>query len=360
MEKIDRLQIQNYKSLKNLNLACSRINVFIGEPNVGKSNILEALDLSDLSWLLLSNDLIQISNEQKLTKEEIEKIDIKKLFRVRDASELFHLGDLSKTISVNYGHAFSGLEIAYNADEKIRLFEWKVQNGSHVTRLDKNFVQQKNSGFPSNYSSPIHPYRFKDDIQFHDVGNYLSKLQSPFGNNLFKVIQHNPEFRDFIEEIISDFPIELVVDTAESDIKFQLRIKKGLVYTLPYRALADTFRRLFFTVAAIRYSNTFVVTLEEPEAHSYPEYILRVAIEIIKSTSPQFFITTHSPYLLNTFIEKTPKNDFSVFVCGYDKENFQTIVKKLSEGDLSELLDYGDDLIFHVNRYLDERVIHNS
>ena len=34
---------------KNLELACDRINIFIGEPNTGKSNILEAIGL--LSFL---------------------------------------------------------------------------------------------------------------------------------------------------------------------------------------------------------------------------------------------------------------------------------------------------------------------
>ena len=42
---IKKLRIQNFKSIKDLELDCSRINVFIGKPNVGKSNILEALSL---------------------------------------------------------------------------------------------------------------------------------------------------------------------------------------------------------------------------------------------------------------------------------------------------------------------------
>ena len=40
------IKIQNFKSLRAVELAdCSRINLFIGKPNVGKSNILEALSL---------------------------------------------------------------------------------------------------------------------------------------------------------------------------------------------------------------------------------------------------------------------------------------------------------------------------
>ena len=39
------VDIKNFKSIKDLHLNCKRVNVFIGKPNVGKSNILEGLGL---------------------------------------------------------------------------------------------------------------------------------------------------------------------------------------------------------------------------------------------------------------------------------------------------------------------------
>ena len=42
---INTLEIKNFKSIKDLKLDCKQVNLFIGEPNVGKSNILEALAL---------------------------------------------------------------------------------------------------------------------------------------------------------------------------------------------------------------------------------------------------------------------------------------------------------------------------
>ena len=40
---IKNIAITNFKSIKNLSLKAKKINIFIGEPNTGKSNILEAL-----------------------------------------------------------------------------------------------------------------------------------------------------------------------------------------------------------------------------------------------------------------------------------------------------------------------------
>ena len=45
---IKKLSISNFKSVRQLDIDCKKVNLFIGEPNTGKSNILEALAL--LSW----------------------------------------------------------------------------------------------------------------------------------------------------------------------------------------------------------------------------------------------------------------------------------------------------------------------
>ena len=45
---IKKLSITNFKSIKKIDVDCSKVNIFIGEPNVGKSNILEALGF--FSW----------------------------------------------------------------------------------------------------------------------------------------------------------------------------------------------------------------------------------------------------------------------------------------------------------------------
>jgi hypothetical protein len=40
---IGPVQIRNYKSIRGLKFDAKRVNLFIGEPNTGKSNIIEAL-----------------------------------------------------------------------------------------------------------------------------------------------------------------------------------------------------------------------------------------------------------------------------------------------------------------------------
>ena len=40
---VQNVEIENFKSIKQLEIECRRVNVFIGEPNSGKSNIIEAI-----------------------------------------------------------------------------------------------------------------------------------------------------------------------------------------------------------------------------------------------------------------------------------------------------------------------------
>ena len=48
---INHIHISNFKSLKDVTLdQCRRINLIIGKPNVGKSNLLEAMSLFCLPY----------------------------------------------------------------------------------------------------------------------------------------------------------------------------------------------------------------------------------------------------------------------------------------------------------------------
>jgi AAA15 family ATPase/GTPase len=80
---IDHINISNFKSIRNLNLeGLTRINLFIGKPNVGKSNILEALGVFSLPYL--KNNSNKISN----------------IVRAENKAELFFDGLINNDIKI--------------------------------------------------------------------------------------------------------------------------------------------------------------------------------------------------------------------------------------------------------------------
>ena len=63
--------------------------------------------------------------------------------------------------------------------------------------------------------------------------------------------------------------------------------------------------------------------------------------EMIYKKDNQFFVATHSPFILNDLLENG-RSELSVFVVNY--ENHETKVRKLSETELYDVFQNGVDL----------------
>lgn len=84
MSMTTKIEIKNFKSIRHIVLEnCKRINLLIGRPNVGKSNILEALTTFSLPYARYTN------NKSLL-----------QFIRCENESELFYNGDMSKDIEI--------------------------------------------------------------------------------------------------------------------------------------------------------------------------------------------------------------------------------------------------------------------
>ncbi|HEY0111215.1 MAG TPA: ATPase, partial [Fibrella sp.] len=68
------------------------------------------------------------------------------------------------------------------------------------------------------------------------------------------------------------------------------------------------------------------------------------------SESNQFFVSTHSPYLLQTLVENLTDDQLSVFVTYY--ENYETKVKALTPEELSFVQEYSTDIFFNLDRFI--------
>ena len=131
------------------------------------------------------------------------------------------------------------------------------------------------------------------------------------------------------------------------------RKERRRVVQIPFQMVADTLQRMVFYKSAIRSNENSILLFEEPEAHSYPPYIQDLAHEIIRSDSNQFFIATHSPYILNTMLEFTAIDELAVFHVDY--EDHQTVARRIPDEELEELMDHGYDLFAYISRPLDEQ-----
>ncbi len=74
---IEHLAIERFKSILSLAIPCRKVNVFIGAPDTGKTNILEALYLlSRLGWGLPLDSSLRLSGGERhliVVKPDLER-----------------------------------------------------------------------------------------------------------------------------------------------------------------------------------------------------------------------------------------------------------------------------------------------
>lgn len=325
---ISEIQIDNFKSIKSLTLSgCRRINLFIGRPNVGKSNILEALALFDVPYLAQSPNK-----------------SLKNLLRIDNTPELFHNGDSSSPIRINTG---SDLLTAGRT-----LYDGLTLEMRYHGRTNK-------FSLPRTLNLPVtaKPVLFYPDILVYFFPAYFSSASSnhsflvpPYGSNLMEIVANTPELKQELSELFHTYGLKLLFDTGTKEIK-AMKENGFDMFLVPYGSLADSLRRLIFYKAAIDSNRHKVICLEEPEAHTFPPYISNIVSNIIASETNQFFITTHSPYVISALLEDC-LDDLAVFIV--DMENSSTIVKRLSDTELQFAYDNGMDMFYNIEAYTSE------
>jgi hypothetical protein len=322
---IKQLEIKNFKSIKHLKLKCKRVNLFIGEPNTGKSNILEALGF--LSHICYGNlrdfvrfeTMIDLFYDRNLEmNNNINVLIDGRTFEVSFKDGVFH-GD------------YSSIETPF----KIRIFNYDYKGGRASTH-HKDFSKFKF-------------YRFFPMQNFPDKRSEF--LLPPRGPNLLAVILAHKELRHILMQIFNKFGFEIALRPHEGKIDIQKRLQDNILISLPYYTASDTLQRIVFHLTAIHSNKQSVLIFEEPEAHAFPYYTKYLAERIAVDTNDnQYFISTHNPYFLLSLMEKTPKDEIAVFIT--NMKNYQTKAKTLSEDDMKEVLEKGIDIFFDVERFL--------
>jgi AAA15 family ATPase/GTPase len=204
---INHISISNFKSIRNLKLkGLSRINLFIGKPNVGKSNILEALGVFSLPYL-------ELNSNKKLSS----------FIRVENQNELFFNGNFENQIllSSNIGK----YSITKNPDYINPISGSTEKADSNILDLNLNNLESEshlyfdsNLGLSLTGISPfkklprekrtarwinVRYYNFIKSVKTKEA--HLNYLVPPSGTNLMQIVENISELKKEITNLYGEY-----------------------------------------------------------------------------------------------------------------------------------------------------------
>lgn len=370
---INELTIKNFKSIKEVKLDCKQVNIFIGKPNTGKSNILEAISLFSDGVLMRDHffyegsifyekidDLFYNQDRSNIISVESDIGSVQLSF-FRNEENFGYFSDTSK-----YCNLFEFIDLGEEKDVSKKSVELKsMLKYTSIVEAIQDFRELNNplayfgaelywNGSIPNLTdsssirlTPVRSYKYSRNTNYNNSENKY--LQSPHGNNLWGVLQKTPKLSEIAGEFFKQFGLDLVLVSDEDQKKIKIQKKYGGVFIhLPYSLVADTLQRMIFHLAAIYSNKDAVILFEEPEAHTYAPYQSYLASEIIEDEQNQYFITTHSDLIFDSIVREKP-DKVAVFIVGYDGSN--TTVRPLTKDEITDQLNNYTSIFQNLDKY---------
>lgn len=357
---INTLAIGNYRSLLNLVIPFSGLNVITGENASGKSNLYKALRL--LSETAQGGVINSLAREGGLTStfwagpETLSK-------RMRDREVPVQGGPKQKAVRLrlgfagdNFSYAISlGLPIpgnagptAFSLDPEIKrecIWAGDVYRPARLL-IDRNgpmirarsgrsweVISQHTSPFESLFSQPIDPATAPEIVTIREAirgwrfyDHFRSDIDAPArqpqlgtrtpvlhhdGRDLAAALQTIIEIGDAaaLEAAISDaFPGARLKIVVQADGRFHVQLhQEGLLRPLSGAELSDgTLRYLLWVAALLTPRPPPLMVLNEPETSLHPDLLPSLARLIIRaSQQTQVWVISHATRLIAA-LEKAP------------------------------------------------------
>ena len=286
MAHIKNVEIRNFKSIKNIEFSAKKVNVFIGNANTGKSNILKAIDFT-------------VSD----------KVDFEYTFYNQDFENTIHI-KLINSEGKEFTYEASGngeIDIKFDTEIHNLVYEFPAKYREEKQKAVKNAIKE--------FSIKLYQYSY-------DV--------------LVKMLVGNPNLVKIINNILEEQNLKLyLIMNKYSDNHFVEVLKEisdGAYIHFRYYHLSENLSKFIFYLCVIRNNSNSILLLDDINLH--PVHSKLIGETIALDETNQFFISTSDAYLLNSLVEKTNKNDLSVFNVYYDKKNNETKIRQIDVDDI--------------------------
>jgi predicted ATPase len=343
---IEKIHIENFKSIQNLDLELGRVNVFIGENGSGKTNILEAIGVCRAAYQnnLENTYLASIGIRNAINTKEfksgfnLENISQTIKFTVTEKGNdsIFELNGNSDTLQIEKTSGTIGnllmqnllerlIENESNTEEEKNIFQEKIKK---ALIEDKKYAESTQDTINSNNSliTGLIKYKNPDSDYFHYAIFCPENTQlrstdekphlRPIGvkgegllNYLSSMVEEKPEIFEDIKKHLNlfgwfkDFEIYKDVLSGASKVKLSDKYLAEGVKTLDLRNANEGFLFVLFYL-------TLFISKDTPKFFAIDNFdnalnpklckeLLIIITQIAKENDKQVIFTTHNPAVLD-------------------------------------------------------------
>ncbi|MEM5830100.1 MAG: AAA family ATPase [Candidatus Aenigmatarchaeota archaeon] len=340
------LLIKNFKSIKEIKAELAEVNILIGPPNAGKSNILEAIHLYGIP-----------ARANFIGSEYVKYFDFKVIrgFETNNFS-IFRDNDYSNIIELKIGNK-DLLRISYSKDKNNIIFNDDVSLERITTELT---ILYRYENFIKNFRGEKYKYGYFNKFLLPNFGNLETILARNVKNIIKKINNNIKKYNVLIAKYgtSNDKALIFTYTGSETPIIYPIPIDEieNIAQSIQYFILFSTaLYSLENFGEVIRDEDINIVALfEEPDAHMFP-ILIEEFIDILKEVEHlNVIITTHNPHTLIRSIDKIPKDKIKTFVV--HREEGYTNMTEIDIDKLRDIyIEVGDtEIIRNIENYMKE------
>ena len=379
---VNDVSLENFKGIEKLEIAdLSRINVFVGRNETGKSTILEALSLC----LSVNDDYHDYLNRDILTDYILSKYStFTNLIRIgsdhstvaidgnTNVFEIIHersgisgnghlnekivrgIDTLGREYSIRqmssklplHGEKESDIFKSEAMEEFKQQFIEKLLNDESI--IIKGFHKGKLVNSKVSYSEPLRNYfQYQKKIsdyyrsENHNFGSPVSLFgktgTSGRGNVIFYSSERNIKFKELHDIAINQKSIGKILnkikkkidyfqDLRQTNGNFRLLSKESKM-AIPFEVRGDGLKSFIYMMFMEKILERGTILIEEPENFLHPGLMGSWCNDVIsKDSKNQYFISTHSCELLEYMLENDDlRKDLKVFKMFKDPFDYEAI-----------------------------------
>jgi len=316
--KINKIQVEGFRSIGDISIDLARINILAGKNNSGKSNILQSLELFanviENSALLSDKDLnparktIECSFDVQLTYGDIAKIK-----SILKGKKLSH-----KNIIDFYNQAYSVIKYNLTIDKSdsnkapvILYYLAYKKSIKYYPLFARNISDSISTDILDTFREML-----KNHVLFIKLKDSFSTVEQSYHNKIAKKIlsqfgSGEPSerkkynlLRDCLFNVTEGIGGELqpaMSDDKQEAFKYSMRHEVEKKYLLPISHSGDGAQRVAYILYHLINSAYEIIVIEEPEICLHPgaqKRFRKILDDLCDMYQKRLLISTHSPFFL--------------------------------------------------------------